>query len=168
MAAAESAAYWIERLQLAPHPEGGYFRETYRSPELVAPGALTERFPGARAFSTAIYFLLPSNEVSRLHRLRSDELWHFYAGGALVIAILQPGVAAREIVLGRELEQGETLQAVVPAGAWFGARVRDPGSFTLAGCTVAPGFDYADFELADRATLLRQFPDQAALITRLT
>ena len=106
--------------------------------------------------------------MSRLHRLCSDELWHFYAGGALVIAILQPGVGAREIVLGRDLEQGETLQAVVPAGAWFGARVRDPGSFTLAGCTVAPGFDDADFELADRAALLRQFPDQAALITRLT
>src|SRR6266404_7755360 len=106
MAVAASAAYWIERLQLTPYPEGGYFRETYRSPELVAPDALPARFPGARAFSTAIYFLLPSNEVSRLHRLRSDELWHFYAGGA-----------------------------------WFGARVRDPGSFTLAGCTVAPGFD---------------------------
>src|SRR6266404_9974186 len=84
MAVAASAAYWIERLQLTPHPEGGYFRETYRSPELVAPDALPARFPGARAFSTAIYFLLPSNEVSRLHRLRSDELWHFYAGGRVV------------------------------------------------------------------------------------
>ena len=135
---------------------------------IFAPGALPERFPGARAFSTAIYYLLPSNEVSRLHRLRSDELWHFYAGGALVIAILQSGVAAREIVLGRELEQVETLQAVVPAGAWFGARVRDPGSFTLAGCTVAPGFDYADFELADGAALLREFPLQTALIAALT
>jgi predicted cupin superfamily sugar epimerase len=164
----ESAAYWIERLRLAPHPEGGYFRETYRSLEIVARAALPERFPGARAFSTAIYFLLPSGEVSRLHRLRSDELWHFHAGSALVIAILEPGSGAREIVLGRDPDRGETLQAVVPAGTWFGARVRDSGSFTLAGCTVAPGFDYADFDLADRATLLRQFPDQAALIARLT
>ena len=168
MPSPESAAYWIERLRLAPHPEGGYFRETYRSSEIVARAALPKRFPGARAFSTAIYFLLPSGEVSRLHRLRSDELWHFHAGSALVIAILEPGSGAREIVLGRDPDRGETLQAVVPAGSWFGAHVRDSGSFTLAGCTVAPGFDYADFDLADRVALLRQFPDQAALIARLT
>src|SRR5204863_2111512 len=114
-----------------------------------------------------IYFLLPGDEVSRLHRLRSDELWHFHAGGALVIAVLEPGVGAREIVLGDDLDRGETLQAVVRAGSWFGAYVRDTGSFTLAGCTVAPGFDFADFQLAERAVLLRQFPDQAEVIARL-
>jgi uncharacterized protein len=168
MPSTASAAYWIERLRLAPHPEGGYFRETYRATETVARAALPDRFPGPRPFSTAIYFLLPSDDVSRLHRLRSDELWHFHAGSALVIAILEPGTGAREIVLGPDPDRGETLQASVPAGCWFGARVRTPSSFTLAGCTVAPGFDYADFELADRAAVLREFPHDAALIARLT
>ncbi len=165
---ARTAAYFTERLRLAPHPEGGYYRETYRSSETVARGALPKRFPGARAISTAIYFLLPSGDVSRFHRLRSDELWHFHAGSALVIVLLESGGDAREIVLGDDPDRGETFQAVVPAGSWFGAYVRAAGSFALAGCTVAPGFDFADFELADGAALLRRFPEQAALIARLT
>jgi predicted cupin superfamily sugar epimerase len=168
MADSENATHWIERLRLVPHPEGGWFRETYRASETIARAALPERFQGARAFSTAIYYLLPSDEVSRLHRLRSDELWYFHAGSALVITVLQRRAGVREIVLGRDVERGETLQAVMPAGAWFGAYVRDAGSFTLAGCTVAPGFDYGDFELGDRATLLREFPGHAAVIARLT
>ncbi len=168
MPSARDAAYWIERLRLEPHPEGGYFRETYRAAEVVAHAALPERFSGARAWSTAIYFLLPSDQVSRLHRLRSDEIWHFHAGDALTIAMLEPDGRACEVVLGPDPEHGERFQVVVPAGCWFGASVGAPRSFTLVGCTVAPGFDFADFESGERAALLRMFPQEKELITRLT
>jgi predicted cupin superfamily sugar epimerase len=168
MPSVQSAAYWIERLRLEPHPEGGYFRETYRATEAIARAALPPRFLGARAVSTAIYFLLPSEQVSRLHRLRSDELWHFHAGSPLTIAMLEPDGRAREVVLGPDPERGERFQVIVPAGCWFGASVAAPRSFTVAGCTVAPGFDFADFELGERGALLRAFPREEKLIMRLT
>jgi predicted cupin superfamily sugar epimerase len=168
MSPAHDAAYWIARLDLEPHPEGGYFRETYRAADVLPRAALPVGFTGPRTCSTAVYFLLPSEQVSRFHRLKSDELWHFHAGSALTIVILAPDGRAREIVLGPDPDRGECLQVVVPAGLWFGASVRAPRSFTLAGCTVAPGFDFADFELAARAALLRAYPLEQALIARLT
>ncbi|MEI6084245.1 MAG: cupin domain-containing protein [Verrucomicrobiota bacterium] len=137
-----TASYWIEKLRLVKHPEGGYYRETYR--------ALLD-------VSTAIYFLLPAGEVSLLHRIKSDEVWHFYAGSPLTIQVL--GEAAIEL-------SAAMPQAVVPGGRWFGATVA--GEFALAGCTVAPGFDFQDFEMGDRTTLLRQFPQHRQLIERLT
>ncbi len=162
------ARYWIEALGLIRHPEGGYYRETYRAPETVAAEALPARFGAARCFSTAIYFLLEGSQCSRLHRIKSDEIWHFYAGDPLTLFMILADGAAREIVLGADPARGEAFQATVPAGAWYGATVSDPGAYALVGGTVAPGFDFEDFELADRRALLTRYPQHRALIERLT
>jgi hypothetical protein len=164
----KSAQYWIDRLNLVPHPEGGYFRETYRSELSIAGEALPPQFSGARLVSTAIYFLLEGANFSAFHRLRSDELWHFYAGAPITVHVIQPDGVHSQILLGNDPEAGETPQAAVKAGCWFASRVRDPQSFALAGCTVAPGFDYADFELGKWAELIRLYPQHRSLIEQLT
>lgn len=160
------ASYWIERLGLARHPEGGFFRETYRAQGTIA--AVPAARGGPRSFSTAIYYLLPADDVSRLHRLRSDELFHFYLGSPLTVHLLDEREGYRRISLGREVEEGQALQAAVAAGVWFGATVDRPGSFALVGCTVAPGFDFADFEQARRQELVARFPEQREVVERLT
>ncbi len=157
------AAYWIERLGLQPHPEGGYFRQTYRSEESIPLEGLPERFTGPRAFSTAIYFLLEREQFSAFHRIRSDEMWHFYAGSALSLHVLRPDGRCEHIPLG----SGQ-FQVVAPAGCWFAAGVDGPGPYGLVGCTVAPGFDFADFELAERGQLIEQYPQHAEIITQFT
>lgn len=164
----KTADDYIRLLGLQPHPEGGWYRETYRSAETIPPEALPVRFDGARPFATAIYFLLSSETFSALHRIRSDEQWHFYAGSALTVHSIEPSGEYRAVRLGADIGRGEAFQAVVPAGCWFGATVDEPGAFALVGCTVAPGFDFADFELGRRETLIRQFPAQRELIVRLT
>ncbi|BCS52525.1 cupin domain-containing protein [Geobacter sp. SVR] len=160
--------YLIERLGLTRHPEGGWYRETYRSAEEVPTDALPERFGGQRSLCTAIYFLLERGEFSVLHRIKSDEMWHFYAGAALTVHLITPGGERRSLRVGSDLAAGETPQAVVPAGSWFGAEVSGEGEFALVGCTVAPGFDFADFEMGSREELLRQFPGHSDIILRLT
>jgi len=162
------AAYWISRLSLAPHPEGGYYRSTYASPLWIAQSALPPGFTGPRLASTAIYFLVDGSNFSAFHRLQSDEVWHFYVGSALVIHVIAPDGSASEILLGGDPESSESLQGIVKAGSWFGARVKDSQSFALVGCTMAPGFDFEDFELATRAQLTAQFPQHRALIEQLT
>ena len=161
------ADYWIERLNLVPHPEGGYFRESYRAGEELPAEALPPRYGGARALATAIYFLLPGTDFSALHRLRSDELWHFYAGSPLTVHVISPG-GHTPWRLGPDFERGERFQALAPAGSWFGAELDDREGYALVGCTVAPGFDFADFELGKRDELLRAFPHLAGIVTRLT
>lgn len=163
-----TAGDYIRALDLRPHPEGGWYRETYRSAEAIPGEALPGRFCGDRPFATAIYFLLTSDTFSALHRIRSDELWHFYAGGSLTVHVIEPSGECRALRLGPAVERGGAFQAVVPAGCWFGATVDEPGGFALVGCTVAPGFDFSDFEMGDRAELLLRFPAQRALIERLT
>jgi len=157
------ASYWVKKLGLIKHPEGGYYRETYRSAELISQQGLPAQFSGTRAFSTAIYYLLPSNEISSLHRIKSDEVWHFYAGSQLTIHVIDEKGAYAQIKLG-----DDCFQAVVHAGCWFGATVDEPQSYALVGCTVAPGFDFADFEMAKRADLLAHYPQHHAIIERLT
>jgi len=159
------ARFWVERLNLARHPEGGWFRETYRAAESVSAG-LPERFDGPRSFSTAIYYLLEQGDYSRLHRIKSDEIWHFYAGAPLVVHMIDPLGSCSCLRLGCNPEQGELFQVVVPAGCWFGAE--SLGGYSLVGCTVAPGFDFRDFEMADAESLLREYSRHAALIRRLT
>lgn len=167
-----TAAHYVQTLGLQPHPEGGYFAETYRSAEQIPAGALPDRFGGARAFGTAIYFLLERRHVSRLHRIGADEIWHFYAGDPLDVFVIHPDATLTTIHLGN---RSDVFQAVVPAGCWFGAKLAASpadedlvNGFSLVGCTVAPGFDFADFELADRAGLLSQFPQHRAVIEALT
>jgi predicted cupin superfamily sugar epimerase len=163
------AQYWIDTLRLLPHPEGGYFRETYRAESSIAQEALPAGFDGPRSISTAIYFLLDGENFSAFHRLRSDEVWHFYAGTPLLIHVIKPGSGEyAEIELGADLDRGQAPQAVVRAGWWFACRVRDPESFALVGCTVAPGFDFADFEMARRGGLIQAFPQHQELIERFT
>jgi len=159
----------VAQLQLAPHPEGGYFRETYRASETIARAALPERFAGDRAHSTAIYFYLPDGQTSTLHRIAADEVWHFYSGAPLTIVEVHPDFGVRETVLGVDLASGQRPQYVVAAGVWFGA-IADRGD-CLVGCTVAPGFDFADFELGDRAALralMAAHPGAGDVIDRLT
>jgi predicted cupin superfamily sugar epimerase len=162
-----TADEWIARLRLVPHPEGGHYRESYRAAESVGAAALPARYGGARALATAIYYLLCRGEMSVLHRVRSDEMWHFYDGDPLGLSLLDDA-GPRTIVLGRDGARGEVPQAVVAAGTWFGAAVESPGTFALVGCTVAPGFDFADLEIADRATLTRAHPAHAAFVERWT
>jgi hypothetical protein len=162
------AAYWIEKLGLEAHPEGGYYRQTYRADLILAKESLPAGFTGARAASTAIYFLLLGEEFSALHRLRSDEVWHFYVGGSLVVHVIEEDGRYFEILLGSDAEAGEVLQAVVKAGCWFGSRVRDGRGFALVGCTVAPGFEFEDFEMGRREELVREYPQHRGVIERLT
>jgi len=162
------AKYWIEKLQLEAHPEGGYFRQTYKSDLLLAKEALPAGFTGPRAASTAIYFLLEGRNFSAFHRLRSDEVWHFYAGDALIVHVIEPDGKYSSVLLGLDLDAGQILQAVVRAGCWFASHAADWNSFALVGCTVAPGFDFEDFELAQRAELLAKYPQHRELIERLT
>lgn len=161
---------WVEHLNLQPHPEGGYFSETYRSEGEIPAAALPE-LSGARHYSTAIYFLLGAEDKSAFHRIKQDEVWHFYQGSGLTVHVIGADGGYRQIKLGSNPLNGEVLQAVVEAGAWFGASLTQPqdaSDFTLVGCTVAPGFDFADFELAERQSLLSEFPQHRAIIEKLT
>jgi len=158
---------WIERLGLKKHPEGGYFREVYRSSESIRNSALPDRFDGERDFSTAIYFLLKGNEVSRFHRIKQDEIWHFYDGSPVSIYTI---VSHRMTVfrLGNNPDKGQLPMVVIPQGTIFAAELEDKRSFCLMGCTVSPGFDFKDFELLDRAELLQIFPEHYSVVQRLT
>ena len=164
----EQTALIIEQYGLQPHPEGGFFAETYRSPGLIPEAVLPAGFAGARNFSTAIVFLLRENDFSALHRLRQDEVWHFYLGGPLRLVMISPDGRFSETILGRNGAAGEVVQAVVPAGWWFGARPAGGAGFSFVGCTVAPGFDFADFELAKRPDILAQFPGLETTILEFT
>ena len=158
----------IRFYKLEPHPEGGYFRESYRCAGTIPADALGGAFSGARSYSTAIYFLLPEGVKSSLHRIKSDEVWHFYMGGPLNIAQIFPDGRMETVKLGQDMEAGHKFQHVVPAGCWFGAYPEPGGGFSFAGCTVAPGFDFADLELAIPEQLLTRFPQTAAIIKKLT
>ena len=160
--------YWIKKLDLQSHPEGGFYKETYRSEEYFAEDGLPSRFGGNRNYSTAIYFLLEKGNFSAFHRIRSDEVWHFYAGDGITIFMLRDDGELETIHLGANPEKGEVLQTVVPAEVWFASKVSEPGAYGLVGCTVSPGFDFADFEMADRGELIRQFPQHKDIITALT
>lgn len=162
------AAHWIYKLALSRHPEGGYYRQIYVSQTQVHNNALSEGCEGSRPLLTAIYYLLPGNEFSALHRLKSDELWHFYSGASLTLHAIDEDDNYRKIRLGSDFEAGHVFQTVIPAGWWFGASVEDGNGFALIGCCVSPGFDFADFELAKRHDLLQRYPEHGELIKRLT
>ena len=158
----------VSRLNLQPHPEGGYFREVYRSEGLIPRHALNNDYPGDRNYCTSIYFLLTSENFSAFHRIRQDEIWHFYAGAPLYIHVIDESGRYTGHELGPEVTTGQQPQLVVPAGSWFGSSVKDEDGFTLVGCTVAPGFDFEDFELADRNALVLAYPQHAGVIQQLT
>jgi predicted cupin superfamily sugar epimerase len=164
----KDANYWIDKLELQRHPEGGYFKETYRSHEVISKNALPLRFSGDRVFSTCIYFLLNKNDFSAFHAIKQDELWHFYEGSSLTLHIICQEGDYSSLKLGRDINNGQSLQAVVKAGSLFAAAVDNTELYSLVGCTVAPGFEFTDFEMHDRSKLVELHPEHRQLIERFT
>jgi hypothetical protein len=162
------SAVIIEKLDLLPHPEGGWYSEVYRSDDILQTHSLPERYKTPHCFSTSIYFLLESDDFSAFHRISSDETWHFYLGSPLVIYCIFPDGSVSHILMGNNLNEGQLLQFTIKRNCWFAAKIKDINSFTLVGCTVSPGFEFPDFELADRQNLLKMFPQNAALMSDLT
>lgn len=156
-----------EKLNLMPHPEGGYYRETYRCETVIPQSVLGNNFCGNRNVSTCIYFMLVSGNFSAFHRIKQDEFWHFYRGSALLLYMISPKGQLSTVKIGGDILNDEIPQFVVPAGYWFAAEVTAEGSYSLVGCTVAPGFDFADFELADVNNLSAMFPEHEELVSRL-
>ena len=159
----------ISVLGLKPHPaEGGYFVETYRALEMFPEGALPGRYRGPRSFSTAIYYLLTRDSFSALHRLRTDEVFHFYMGDPVKMLLLRPDGSGEIVLLGHDLLNGMRPQVVVPEGVWQGARLSPGGNLALIGTTVSPGFEYEDYEHGPRDFLIKTYPLYQDLILSLT
>jgi uncharacterized protein len=163
-----TAQFWIDSLGLLPHVEGGFFKESYRASEILSRESLPERFVGPRAILSSIYFLLMDPSVSYLHRLKSDEIWLYHTGSPLTLHIIRPGGEYTRQQLGINPGEEHHPQVVVERGSWFGATVGELNGFSLVSCVVAPAFEFADFELADRRALTEQFPQHADIITMLT
>jgi predicted cupin superfamily sugar epimerase len=164
----QDAQNWVNKLDLQKHPEGGYFKEIYRSEETISAEGLPVRYNEERNFGTSIYFLLPGTEFSAFHRLKTDEIWHFYHGSSLTIHIINKEGNYIQKKLGPNWEQNEHFQVLLPARNWFGAMVNNPNSYTLMGCTLAPGFDFRDFELGIQENLLNLYPQYSSIIKALT
>lgn len=163
-----SATYWVQKLQLTTHVEGGSFKEVYRSSLLLNHPLLPAEFSGDRNIFTSIYFLLEEDQFSAFHRIASDELWHFYFGDSLIIYEIEQNGTLNEHLLGNNPENNESFQCVIKAGNWFASRPASGSEYSLAGCTVSPGFDFDDFELAERKELSEAFPQHALLIHSLS
>jgi hypothetical protein len=158
----------IKELQLTAHPEGGYFKETYRSDGKISQNELGEKYSGDRNYATCIYFLLTSEKFSAFHKINQDEIWHFYKGAPLRLHIISKEGTYSAVTIGNDFEKGEVPQYVVTGGDWFAAEVIAPDNYTLVGCTVAPGFDFADFVLPERKELTALFPEHQEIIKKLT
>ena len=158
--------YWIEKLNLQKHPEGGWYKEVYRSEEIVPKQYLPVGFSGDRSFSTSIYYLLEGKDFSAFHRIKSDEIWHFYAGTSpLEIISVENGILGKK-VLGDRPEHEQFFQVVVPKNCWFAARLQNMSGFALVGCTVSPGFHFDDFEMAGE-DLIVEYPELEKEIANL-
>ncbi|AEL24952.1 cupin domain-containing protein [Cyclobacterium marinum] len=158
----------IEVLGLAPHPEGGYFKETYRSTDEILQDCLPDDYKGNRNYSTCIYFLLTSDDFSAFHRIKQDEIWHFYDGSPLRLHSISASGLHETHIIGRNIKNGERPQLIVPGGHWFGAEVIEKDTYSLVGCTVSPGFSFNDFELKSSVELSLLFPHCKKIIERLT
>lgn len=166
-----TAAYWIDRLQLTPLPEeGGMFREMYRSPMIHPQSTLPERYNGPRAAITDIFYLLHAKTFSALHRLTSDEIWHYHTGTTMLVHVIQENGTYVCHNLGLDAECGEALRITLPRGCWFAAEMKEKtdANFALVSCVVAPGFEFQDFELGERMRLQTEYPQHSAVIVRLT
>lgn len=148
--------------------EGGYFAETYRSAEIISQECLQRRYSSARSVGTAIYYLLEPNTFSELHRVASDEIFHFYLGDPVEMLQLWPDGSGKRVLIGTDIESGMAPQVIVPHGVWQGARLLAGGTFALLGCTVSPGFEYADYENGSRSLLCAAYPEFRDVIGALT
>jgi len=162
-----TATKLIEQLKLQAHPEGGWYRRTYQSVEIINAAALPKRFGENRNISTAIFYLLEKGNFSAFHRIKSDEVWHFYMGDPLMIHVIYPSGELSTIILGNDFEKDQHFQYTVPAGCWFASEPAPASEYSLVGCTVAPGFDFDDFELADVVVLEEIYPRHKEIIKRL-
>lgn len=160
------ADYWIQSLNMKPHPEGGYFTETYRSQNTLDQHCLPKSISGERNFATSIFFLLQQGDVSAFHRLQSDENWYFHDGSGIVIYRIDAEGKLIKQKLGLDLKNGFVPHVTIPGGSWFAAEPVGKG-FALVSCVVSPGFDIKDFELAETAELTDAFPQHKELIERL-
>lgn len=160
----------IKYLKLEKHPEGGYFRETYRSHESIIEKNLPERFESPHSFSTAIYFLLTKDDFSAFHIIKQDELWHFYGGAPIDVHVINKTGEYECLKIGNDMPSGEFPQGIVKSGSVFGSTMSENSEFdySLVGCTVAPGFEFEDFKLLQEKELLSQFPEHESIIKRLT
>lgn len=169
MSPSVTAAELKSLLKLKPHPrEGGWFVETWRAEETIPADAPTSRHAGARSAGTAIYYLLEPETFSEMHRLASDEVFHFYLGDPVEMLQLWPDGSGRRLVLGSDVKEGMLLQTVVPCGVWQGSRLVTGGQYALLGCTVSPGFDYADYDSGQRESLIAGWPEWRERIEQLT
>ena len=158
----KSFDYWVKAYEMNQHPEGGYYKEIYRSVN-----SMTTDYGANRSLMTSIYFLITKGNFSAFHRIKSDELWNYHYGDALAVHIIDPEGNYSLLKIGSNVENGEQLQGIVPAGSWFASEVIEGGSYSLVGCAVAPGFDFDDFELANKKKLGQLFPQHKILIEKL-
>ncbi len=163
-----NADFWINKLELKPHPEGGFYKEVYRSPEQIKKEGLPERYKEDRSIFTTIYFLLKSNEVSKFHKLKSDEVWYYHAGSAIKILLLDEKGNISEQKLGLNLIKGEVPQIFIPHQTYFAAKILENDSYSLVSCSVSPGFDFDDFDMPEQNELINQFPEHEEIIKKLT
>ena len=164
----EAVQIIIKNLNLKKHPEGGYFAEIYRSTEMIIKEHLPERFNNSRVFSTAIYFLLANDDFSSFHKLKADEIWHFYSGSPMILYEIDKESKLHKSVLSNDMTKNTAFTKVVKAGNWLAAEVTNKDSYSLVGCTVSPGFEFDDFELAKREELISLHPQQRNIIEKLT
>lgn len=158
----------VNRLKLEAHPEGSYFRETHRSSGEISEQDLGADYKGKRNYSTCIYLLLTSESFAAFHRIKQDEIWHFYDGSPIRLHIITKKGIYEEHIIGRDFEKGQTPQLIVNGGDWFASEVLEDNSYSLAGCTVSPGFSFEDFELKSKKELVALFPDHEKIIGRMT
>jgi hypothetical protein len=158
----------IQKLQLQPHPEGGFYRETYRSHETIPEDSLPSYFEGNRNYATCIYYLLQSGDFSAFHKIQQDEIWHFYLGSPIKLFMISEQGHLSQVIIGTDLSAGQVPQFVVPKQYWFAATVLNQESFSLIGCTVSPGFNFKDFTLASRNKLIERYPQHHEIINQFT
>ena len=163
----KDAKYFIEKLDMTAHPEGGYYKESFISAENITDSDLTTTFDDKRILWTSIYFLLRNGEVSNFHRLKSDEMWYYHSGSPLTIYMITPEGELITEQLGLDIEKGEKPQVLVPKNYIFGSAMNNKG-YALVGCMVSPGFEFSDFELFERDTLLNLYPKYKETIEKLT
>ncbi|MFD2445289.1 cupin domain-containing protein [Bacillus sp. CGMCC 1.16607] len=162
----KNAQYWINNLDLIPHPEGGFYKSTYSSESIISDKSVVSN-GNKRKLYTSIYFLLRSGDISHLHRLKSDELWYFHGGSPLTVHVIDESGEYHEMKLGLDLENGEVPQVLVPKNSIFGSSVMEEGTFSLVGCMVSPGFDFEDFELFNQDDLLKIYPEHEEIIRKM-
>jgi uncharacterized protein len=162
-----SADYYISKLRLEAHVEGGYFREIYRNKYSISDKTFSYQFEGERSLSTTIHYLLKSGQVSKFHKLKFDELWFFHVGSPLIIYMINENGGLESIKLGLDIEKREFPQIIIPANTIFGAEVIDKNSFSLVSCLVSPGFDYREFEMFKANELIEKYPKHKDIIAKL-